>query len=924
MKAKKIIVLLVVLSTGLSSFVSKETGVRNLVTEYKTNPIGIDIQKPRLSWQLQSDEKNVLQTAYEIRVAGSKEEVLLGKNLIWSTGKIESDQSVNVVYEGPELKSMSRVYWQVRIWDHKRRVSRWSEPAFWEMGILDKALWTANYIAMNDITSEKKSHPSQYFRTEFKTKKAIRSARVQATSLGLYELYLNGQKVGDELFTPGFTSYHNRLQYQTYDVTEMLKDNNAIGAIVGDGWYRGNIGWMGDYAHYGKQLALLVQLQITYIDGTSETVITNKDWKASYGPILESDMYNGEKYDARLEMTGWSKHGFDDSAWQQVEILNHSKDILVAPQGPPVKAIEEIKPKELIITPKGETVLDLGQNIVGWARMKIQGPKGHKVTLKFAEVLDKDGNFYTKNLRAAKATDSYILKGKGEEVFEPHFTFHGFRYIQVIDFPGDLKLENITGIVVHSDIAPTGSFSTSDPMINQLQSNIQWGQRGNFLDIPTDCPQRDERAGWTGDAQVFSMTAAFNFEVATFYTKWLKDLALDQHDNGLVPNVIPDILSRAKGVAAKGGATGWADAAVIIPWTVYQSYGDKRILEEQYSSMKGWVDYMAWQSGEDYLWNNSKHWHWGDWLAYDANSPAYNGSVTEKDLIATAYAYYSTTLFSKIASVLGKYDDANKYADLAKNIKEAFVQEYITPNGRLVSHTQTAYAMALSFDLIPEHLIEKSASYLAQDVKRFGHLTTGFLGTPLLCKTLSKIGRDDLAFMLLNRKEFPSWLYPITMGATTIWERWDTQKPDGTIIEGMNSFNHYSYGAIGEWLYTHVGGLRTDPENPGYKHIIFDPHPGGGLTLANTEFNSLYGKIQSNWKIKDSLFEYEIRIPPNTTATVTLPGAKTENLMIDNQMGKMIKQKNVTKNVDGLQLKLGSGNYTFTYPVSDLNSVLNH
>ncbi|WP_400073830.1 glycoside hydrolase family 78 protein [Zobellia russellii] len=906
--------LLIILTMGLTAFSIKKAQVYQLVTEYKTNPIGIDVLKPRLSWQLNSDERNVIQTAYEIRVADSKVNLQEGKNLMWTSGKVESDQSVNVIYEGPKLQSMQRVYWQVRVWDNKNRASAWSTPAYWEMGILDKALWTASYIAMNDITAEKKSHPSQYFRTEFQTNKTIVSAKVQATSLGVYELYLNGDKVGKDLFTPGYTTYNKRLQYQTYDVTNMLKDNNAIGAIVGDGWYRGNIGWKGDYAFYGNQLALLVQLHINYADGSSETIVSNGDWKASYGPILESDMYNGEKYDARLEMDGWNQNGFDDSNWKKVEILDHSKDILVAPQGPPVRATEEIKPKKLITTPKGELVLDLGQNIVGWARMKVKGPKGHKVTLKFAEVLDKDGNFYTKNLRAAQATDSYILKGEGEEIFEPHFTSHGFRYIQVIDYPGNLNPDAITGIVIHSDITPTGSFTTSDPMINQLQSNIQWGQRDNFLDIPTDCPQRDERAGWTGDAQVFSMTAAFNFDVATFYTKWLKDLALDQHDNGSVTNVVPDILTGGEGVSAKGGATGWADAAVIIPWTVYQSYGDKRILKEQYASMKGWVDFMAQKSGEDYLWNDPKHWHWGDWLAYNADKPDYNGSVTEKDLIATAYAYYSTSLFSKIAEVLGKTEDIEKYAQQAKNIKKAFVQEYVTPNGRLVSHTQTAYAMALSFDLIPENLKKKSAEYFAQDVKKFGHLTTGFLGTPLLCTTLSKIGRDDLAFMLLNRKEFPSWLYPITMGATTIWERWDTQKPDGTIIEGMNSFNHYSYGAIGEWLYTHVGGLRIDPKKPGYKHIIFDPHPGGGLTAAKAEFISLYGKIKSDWEIKDGEFHYEVTIPANTTASVTLSGATLENIKLNSAKLKAEMQKNLKQTQQGVQLELGSGTYRFSYP----------
>jgi len=901
-----------------SSFSVKKDEVINLVCEYLTNPIGIDVEKPRLSWQLKSDGQNVMQTAYEIRVSDSKNDLLKGTNLLWTSGKVESDQSIDVVYGGPLLKSMQRSYWQVRIWNNKNKVTSWSAPAFWETGILDTDLWSASYIGMNDITTERKSHPSQYFRKEFQTDKPIKSARVYVTSLGLYELHLNGKKVGNDLFTPGYTTYNHRLQYQTYDVTQMLQNNNAIGAIVGDGWYRGNIGWKGDFAFYGKQLGFLVQLKVDYENGTSETIVSNGDWKVSYGPILESDMYNGEKYDARLEMDGWTNTDFDDSKWTTVEILDHPTTILVAPQGVPVRAIEEIRPKELITTPKGEIVLDLGQNIVGWARMKVKGKAGDKVTLKFAEVLDKDGNFYTVNLRAAEATDSYILKGDGEEVFEPRFTSHGFRYIQVIDYPGDLSLDAIRGIVVHSDMGPTGTFTTSDPMINQLQSNIQWGQKDNFLDIPTDCPQRDERAGWTGDAQVFSMTAAYNFDVAAFYTKWLKDLALDQHENGLVTNVVPDILTGAQGVAAKGGATGWADAAVIIPWTVYQSYGDKRILEEQYSSMKGWVDYLAKEAGGDHLWNNYKHWHWGDWLAFDANNPDYNGSVTEKDLIATAYAYYSTILLSKTAAVIGKTEDVGKYQELAKNFKEAFIQEYITPNGRLVSHTQTAYALALSFDLIPENLIEKAGAYFAQDVEKFGHLTTGFLGTPLLCTTLSKIGRDDLAFMLLNRKEFPSWLYPITMGATTIWERWDTQKPDGTIIEGMNSFNHYSYGAVGEWMYNHIGGLRIDPENPGYKHILFHPHPGGGLTSAKAEFFSRYGMIKSNWEIKGDMFHYEVVIPANTTGTITLPEASSTNLLLNEKKLKSDMQEKLQQTEAVMQLTLGSGTYRFSYPAGTI------
>ena len=690
----------------------------------------------------------------------------------------------------------------------------------------------------------------------------------------------------------------------------MLQKNNTIGAIVGDGWYRGFLGWKGQRSYYGDQLGLLIQLQIEYSDGTSETINTNEEWKVSYGPILTSDIYNGEIYDARFEMDGWAVPGFDDSQWTDVGMLEHAKDMLVAPQGVPVKAIQEISPVKKITTPKGETVLDLGQNMVGWVRMKVNGQRGDEIKLQFAEVLDKEGNFYTTNLRAAKATDLYVLKGGGEEVFEPHFTFHGFRYVKIEGYPGELTLDKVTGIVIHSDMKPTGDFTCSDSLINQLQKNIQWGQRGNFLDVPTDCPQRDERVGWTGDAQVFSRTAAFNFDVAAFYTKWLKDLAADQLANGLVPHVIPDMLE------GQGGATGWADAAVIIPWTVYQVYGDKRILEAQYPSMKAWIHFMQDKAGEDFLWNNAEDWHWGDWLAFNSDRPDYSGSVTEKDLIATAYFYHSTHLLSKIAGILGNNRDEKTNQQLAENIKNAFIKEFVSPNGRLVSHTQTAYALAISFDLVPDHLLDKSAKYFADDVEKFGHLTTGFLGTPLLCSTLSKIGRDDLAFMLLNRKEFPSWLYPVTQGATTIWERWDTQKPDGSIIEGMNSFNHYAYGAIGEWLYSYVAGLSPDPQHPGYKNILLSPHPGGGLTSAQAEYLSIYGLIKSSWKLAGGQFSYEVLIPANTMGVVTLPGAELTKLKMNSNVLSSVNLSNSHQEQNQAIISLGSGKYLFEYPLN--------
>ncbi|MDD4191015.1 MAG: glycoside hydrolase family 78 protein [Mangrovibacterium sp.] len=896
--------LCLLLLSGSSSFLYAKTQVTKLVCEYLVDPVGIDVKVPRLSWQMLSDENDAKQTAFEIRVAASVDDLGKKAKLIWTSGKTESGQSVNVSYGGPALKSMQRAYWQVRIWDGKNKVSDWSKPAFWEMGLLEPSDWKASWIGDGAVGKDGNSRPSPYFRKEFAAGKKVKSARIYVTAHGLYELFLNGKKVSDDLFTPGWTSYNKRLQYQTYDVTAQLEPTNSLGAILANGWFCGRIGWKGGKGYYGSDPAFLLQLQINYADGTSETVVTDQSWKTSTGPVLSSDIYDGEVYDARLEMEGWSRPGFNDHTWAAVKTPDLPKDKLVAPQGVPVKAIQEIKPVKLLTTPKGETVFDMGQNMVGWVRLKVQGEKGHQVTLKFAEVLDKEGNFYIDNLRSAKATNTYTLKGDGEEIYEPRFTFFGFRFVKLENFPGTPAVDQITGVVIHSEMASTGTFSCSDPLINQLQQNIQWGQKGNFLDVPTDCPQRDERLGWTGDAQVFSMTAAFNFDVAAFYTKWMKDVAADQLPNGRVPHVVPDVLN------GEGGSTAWADVAVIVPWTMYRIYGDRRILEVQYPSMKAWVDFMKERAGEDHLWTGDNH--YGDWLAFASNRSDYTGATTEKDLIATAYYCYSSTLLSKIAAILGNRHDAAAYTALAENIKKAFNAEFVSPNGRLVSHTQTAYALALAFDLLPEQLIPKAANYLAEDVKKFKHLTTGFVGAPLLCETLSSHGYEDLAFMLLTRKEYPSWLYPVTQGATTIWERWDGQKPDGTFQSvGMNSFNHYAYGAIGEWLYRYVGGVGIDLEKPGYRHILFHPHIGGGLTYANTAFQSMYGEIQSNWKLEGDDFIYEVAIPANTTATVTLPKATGEGLTINSKPA----DGELTQVKDGLSVELGSGRYQFKYAV---------
>jgi alpha-L-rhamnosidase len=891
---------------------SQNSFVAELKCEYHVNPIGIDIGKPRLSWIIQSDGENVKQLAYEIRVADSPQNLNKRNQLIWTSGKVESDNSVNVEYEGPALKSMQRVHWQVRIWENLNKVTDWSEPAFWETGILDNNLWTANWITFKDELDGNGKWPAQYYRKEFSLNKKVKSARIYATSLGLNQLFLNGKKVGDQYFTSGWTSYHKRLQYQTYDVTRMIQEKNAIGTILADGWFRGKIGYHLPHSYYGNQLGLLLQLIVEFTDGTSETISTDKSWKYSNGPILQSNIYDGELYDARLEMEGWCMTGFDEKEWGETALLDYPKDKLIAPQGVPVKAIEKIKPIKMLQTPKGETVLDMGQNMVGWLRIKVKGEKGDTIKISFSEIMDKDGNFYTENLRSAKATNTYILKGETEEIYEPFFTFFGFQYAKLEGFRTPPDSSQFTGIVVHSEMAPTGYFSCSDSLINQLQSNIRWGQKDNFLDVPTDCPQRDERLGWTGDAQVFSMTAAFNFDVAAFYTKWAKDIAADQLPSGKVTDVVPDVLE------GDGGSTAWSDVAIVIPWTVYRVYGDKRILEEQYSSMKGWVEYMRERSGDDNLWDGDNH--YGDHLAFGSTRNDYKGATTEKDLIATAYFYYSTTILAKVARILAKDEDETYYESLAPKIKKAFTDEFITANGRLVSHTQTAYALALSFGLVPENLIDKAANYLANDVQKFGHLTTGFVGTPLLCSTLSEIGRDDLAFMLLTRKEYPSWLYPVTKGATTIWERWDGIKPDGSFQDPvMNSFNHYAYGAIGEWLYSYVAGIRVDEENPGYKHFFLNPHSGGGLTHAKAEFNSVYGKIISAWKTQNNSLEYSCTIPPNTSATIIFDDTDAAGVLINNQHISLSRSFKTSTEKGKLKIEVGSGTYNFTIRLNDEN-----
>ena len=698
----------------------------------------------------------------------------------------------------------------------------------------------------------------------------------------------------------------NRVQYQTYDVTSLIsKGNNVLGVILGDGWYRGYMGFTGERNLYGDQLALLLQLQLKYEDGRTELICSDKMWRAERGPILMSDIYLGETYDARQEKQGWDIVPYNDSNWFGVRKLEMPKKIVVSQDGPFIRCHDELKPIRILHSMKGETILDFGQNMVGWVRLSLRGPAGTNITLHHAEILDQQGNLYTENLRKADQKTCYILKGTADsdEVFEPHFTFQGFRYIAVEGFPGEPALENFTGIVVHSDTAPTGIFECSNPLVNQLQHNIIWGQKGNFVDVPTDCPQRDERLGWTGDTQVFIRTACFNMYVPTFFTKWLRDLAADQKD-GSVPHVVPNVIARtgidALEEATDSGAAAWGDAAVICPWTIYLCYGDIRLLEEQFESMSGWVNYIHSRVDEDFIWRND--FQFGDWLDYRGQDDRLPTPVTNNELIGTAFFAYSSQIVAEAARVLGKTTDAEHYTSLTRKVKAAFNSEFVTASGRIGPNTQTAYLLALHFNLLPEEMTKLAVERLANLIKQTKyHLTTGFVGTPYLCHVLSSHGYTDIAYKLLNQESCPSWLYPVKQGATTIWERWDGIKPDGSFQDtGMNSFNHYAYGAIGEWLYRVVAGIDLDPAKPGYKHIIFRPKPGGGLSYVKGSLKTAYGELVSDWKIEDGIFQWRIVVPPNTTSTAYIPVEPDCKVTMN---GKI---------VEGLVHEIGSGEYLFT------------
>ncbi|MFY7828832.1 MAG: family 78 glycoside hydrolase catalytic domain [Flectobacillus sp.] len=888
-----VLIFLLLSYSGLGQF-----SIQNLTVENLTNPIGIDVAQPRFSWQIYSDKQNVKQTAYEISVRS-------GKKLVWSSGKIASANSLRIRYDGTNLISDTKYTWQVKVWDNQSKAPAMAKASF-QTALMQNNEWKAQWIS-SGFEADTVNGIVPHFRKTFELKKPIASATIFVTSRGLYEARINGKRVGDAFLTPGWTSYNKHLQYQTYDVTKQVASGkNAIGISLGSGWYRTRLAWENQKNIYGKETAILLQLHLKFADGTEDWVISDNSWKTKLSHITFSEIYDGERQDLRKEVKGWDSVNFDDSNWQPAKMMSFATDYLTASINEPIKKQETFKPIKVLTSPKGETILDFGQNMVGWVSFKISGKAGQTIKLYHAEMLDKYGVPYFENLRSAKAQAHYILNGEPNQMLEPHFTFFGFRYVKVEGLADKINPEDFTAVALHSDMKALGNFECSNPLVNQLQKNIRWGQKGNFLDVPTDCPQRDERLGWTGDAEVFSRTAAYNFNVNQFFAKWLKDVSADQEPDGAIPFVIPNVLGKVT------GAAGWSDAGIIIPYNMYVVYGDKQILEDQYASMKAYLNHVRKLAKND-LWNTG--FQFADWLSYridDSKSTiGQKSAITDVYLVAQCFYAYNVDLMIKSAKILQKNDEVVEYEALLERIKKAFQQEFMTASGRLISETQTAYVLALQFDMLPEAHRDGAVKRLVDNIKSYNyHLTTGFLGTPFLNPVLTRFGQNEIAYKLLLQDTYPSWLYPIkSHGATTIWERWDSMKPDSTFQDpSMTSFNHYAYGAVGDWMYRTIAGIDTkEADGAGYKSSIIKPVIGGGLTYAKGYYFTPYGKLASFWKIEGDLLTLEIEIPANTESTVYFPTSDTSSIKSNGAIVTDLKHEG-----KWISKTFGSGKYVFT------------
>jgi len=818
--------------------------------EYLTDPLGIQEEAPRLSWIVASEERGQAQSGYEVLAASSPEQLAQDRGDLWASGKVASADSAQVAFAGGKLASRQACVWKVRVWDRSGQPGPWSAAAHFEMGLVKPEDWQAHWIetSIQNTNGKPEKHPVPLLRAGFNVAgKPVTRARLYATALGLMSFEVNGHRVSRNVLAPEWTDYRKRSRCQVYDVGALLRSgSNVIGAQLANGWYSGHIG-NGHFRYWGKQPALLAQLEVTYADGSTDRLVTDGSWRWAPGPIASTDFMLGENYDARLETPAWSNTGFDDHAWQPVRLRDELARPIDAQTTESVRVTGELPAKSVSEPSHDRWVFDLGQNMVGVVRLRVTAPVGTTVTIRHAEMLNPDGAMYVANLRGAPSIDTYICKGGGPEIWQPAFTFHGFRYVELSGLPAKPGLDAVTGVVIGSDIQRAGTFTCSDERIDRLQSNIWWGQRGNYLSVPTDCPQRDERLGWMGDAQVFVRTATGNADVAAFFTKWLVDVDDAQSANGAFTDVSPR--------AGSGeGTPAWADAGVICPWTVYRAYGDRRLLERHYPNMVRWIEWCRTHSN-GLIRAKDRGGDYGDWLAQGANTP--------KEAIGTAYFAYSTALVAKAAAVLGKSDDAAKYDRLFEEIKTAFNAHYVKPDGRIEGNTQCVYLMALKFGLVDGKLKDFAVQHLVADIAARGyHLSTGFVGVSYLLPVLSANNQDEAAFKLLMQDTFPSWLFSVKNGATTIWERWDGWTPEhGFQSPTMNSFNHYSLGSCGEWLYASLAGLDQAPESAGWRRIVIHPRIGGGLTRASYRLDTIRGPAASAWSVAADGVHVDCTIP---------------------------------------------------------------
>ena len=880
-----------------------------LTTEQRLEPLGLDSRRPRLSWKLESARRGAAQTAYRITATEHPTD-----RLIWDSGRRESADTVGVPWDGPVLRSATRYHWRVEVWDETGAPAGVAQTWF-ETGLLHRDDWAAVWVgrdplalpyadppAENVETESSLVAPPLCLRREFHLARRPVRARLYATARGVYEPRLNGERVGDLELAPGWTEYRHRLQYQTYDVTEHVHEgDNVLAAIVADGWWCGFVGFDAHRParHYGDQPAFLAQLVLDFADGSHQVIATDRSWTEQPGAIRAADLLMGEHVDARLHVPGWDTPGLAEG-FAPVAVLDSSLGPLVAEPDEPIRVTRDVPAVDVRPMGPGRFIVDFGQNLVGRVRLNLRdAPGGRRILVRHAEILD-DGELYVANLRRATATDVYVTAGERVEVFEPRFTFHGFRYVEVDGHTGELSTSDITARVLHNDTPYTGRFECSDPVVNQLQANITWGQRGNFVAVPTDCPQRDERLGWLADAQIFAPTASRNADVSAFFARWLRDVVDGQDNDGAFRDVAPVVS------VGREAAPAWGDAGVIIPWHLWRVYGDRRVLADCFDAMLGWVRHIH-RHNPELRWRHRTGNSYGDWLQVDATTP--------RDVLATAYFARSTQLVARAAEVLGRDGEANELWTLYDSVRDAFAASYVDQDGRVEGGTQTGYLLALAFGLLPEHLVPAAVEHLAADIeKRDYRLTTGFVGVALLCPVLADHGRADLAYALLHQDEYPSWGYSIRHGATTIWERWDGWTDHaGFQSPAMNSFNHYSLGSVGDWLYGRVAGIDQTPRSVGYRELSLRPLPGGRLSWARAEQETVRGRVACGWSIEDGRITVTATVPPGSTALLEIPtpdpgSVREEGAPVAGRPGVL----GVEPSAEGVTLRLASGRYTFS------------